>query len=257
MISGQILLNLLCSRARAAIMEATSDEKQSGPAEYYGIWKARMKLEMVGNTNRYSGQLISWSDQKEVMEVFLGNAILRNKYYYVTPFHKSLHRLLRCYVRDVQIFKESLKHIDFRCPSTDPSRIVDEYLDPWWKLPSLDTNSLEIADGLPRFIQQVCSHWWLLIIIAIHFAHPSSKIGDKFSYTVAPSFEARLRGDAIIGHLNSVVALNHLNSIVTDLLPEYVEGPEYEGGATPDDELAYGYGPGVEMDMWPGWRQCQ
>ena len=54
---------------------------------------------------------------------------------------------------------------------------------------------------------------------------------------MAPTFESRLRGDAIVGHLNSIVALNQLNGIVHEVLGEYVEGPEYDGGQTSDDEL--------------------
>jgi len=57
---------------------------------------------------------------------------------------------------------------------------------------------------------------------------------------VAPTFESRLRGDAIVGHINSIVALNHLNAVVNDVLKEYVEGPEYDGGQTLDDDLALG-----------------
>jgi hypothetical protein len=33
------------------------------------------------------------------------------------------------------------------------------------------------------------------------------------------------------------VALNQLNGIVNEVLGEYVEGPEYDGGQTSDDEL--------------------
>ena len=54
---------------------------------------------------------------------------------------------------------------------------------------------------------------------------------------MAPSFESRLRSDAIVGHLNSIVVLNHLNAVVNYVLQEYLEWPEYDGGQTSDDNL--------------------
>jgi len=43
----------------------------------------------------------------------------------------------------------------------------------------------------------------------------------------------RLRNDAVVGHLNSILALNQLNDIADNILfDNYLEGPEYEGGDT-------------------------
>jgi hypothetical protein len=91
-----------------------------------------------------------------VAEIFLGGSILRKKYHFVPPFFKSIHRLVWTTFQNVQQFKAALCKIKYACPAADPSRIVDEYLDPWWIEPSLDTNHLEVTDGLPKFIEQVC-----------------------------------------------------------------------------------------------------
>jgi len=92
---------------------------------------------------------------QEVAEIFLGGAILRVKYHYVPPFLKQIHRLSHMSFDNIEHLKACLLEIDVRCPAADPSRIVDEYLDPWWKLPSFEISHLQIADGLPQFVQQV------------------------------------------------------------------------------------------------------
>jgi hypothetical protein len=46
-IPSQNMLNLLCSRARAALREATSAARQSGPDSYYDAWHYRLAMEMV------------------------------------------------------------------------------------------------------------------------------------------------------------------------------------------------------------------
>ena len=46
-ILSQNMLNLFCSRARAALMEATSAARQSGPDSYYDVWHYRLAMEMV------------------------------------------------------------------------------------------------------------------------------------------------------------------------------------------------------------------
>lgn len=47
-LTSQMAVDFLCSRARAATIEARSEHRRSGPAEYYAIWLARMAPEMVG-----------------------------------------------------------------------------------------------------------------------------------------------------------------------------------------------------------------
>ena len=56
---------------------------------------------------------------------------------------------------------------------------------------------------------------------------------------VALSFNAQLGANAIIGHLNSIVALNHFNSVIQDALEECLEGPEYDGGEMEDYEFTF------------------
>lgn len=53
---------------------------------------------------------------------------------------------------------------------------------------------------------------------------------------MSTTFESRLRDDAIVGHLNSIIALDHLNAVVNDVLHEYLEGPEYDREETSDEE---------------------
>ena len=38
----------------------------------------------------------------------------------------------------------------------------------------------------------------------------------------------RLWNDAIVAHLNSILALNHLNNIVNDVMQEYLDDPAYD-----------------------------
>src|SRR5271154_2099878 len=94
---------------------------------------------------------------QEVAEVFLGNLVLRNKFHYIAPFFKQINHTIRMSrsFHDIEDFKASLSQLDYRCSVTDPSRIVDHYLDPWWIEPSLETN-MHIHDGLPDFLRQVC-----------------------------------------------------------------------------------------------------
>ena len=92
---------------------------------------------------------------QEVGEIFLGSAILRSKYHYIPPFLKSIHRFSKMPFDGMEDLKSYLLTIDDHCPASDPSRIVNEYLDPWWKEPSFDIAHPDIADGLPHFIQQV------------------------------------------------------------------------------------------------------
>jgi hypothetical protein len=49
-ITCQAVVDYLCSRARAATLEAKQPHRQSGPNPYYHIWKARMKQELVSCT---------------------------------------------------------------------------------------------------------------------------------------------------------------------------------------------------------------
>ena len=97
---------------------------------------------------------------QEVAEIFLGGAILRSKYHYVPPFLKRMHQFIKTPFGDMEDLKACLLGIDNRCPATDPSRIVNEYLDPWWKDPSFNITHLEIAEGLPNFVQQVWYYWF-------------------------------------------------------------------------------------------------
>jgi hypothetical protein len=46
-VTSQAVVDYLCSRARAATLEAKQPHRQSGPNQYYFIWKARMKKELV------------------------------------------------------------------------------------------------------------------------------------------------------------------------------------------------------------------
>ena len=46
-IPSQNMLNLLCSRAQAALREAISEARQSGPDSYYDAWHYRLVMEMV------------------------------------------------------------------------------------------------------------------------------------------------------------------------------------------------------------------
>lgn len=80
---------------------------------------------------------------------------MRKQYHHVPPFFKSIHRLLRTTYQNVLQLKDALCQINYRCPAADSSQIVQEYLDPWWINPSLDTNHLELTDGLPGFMEQV------------------------------------------------------------------------------------------------------
>ena len=55
-----------------------------------------------------------------------------------------------------------------------------------------------------------------------------------------------LQNDTVVSHLNSILALNHLNNIVHDILfDNYLEGPEYERGDTTEYNLL------LPDDMWP------
>jgi hypothetical protein len=44
---AQLSVDYLCSRARAATLEARSEARRNGPLVYYAIWLGRMKMEMV------------------------------------------------------------------------------------------------------------------------------------------------------------------------------------------------------------------
>ena len=46
-VTCQAVADYLCSRARAATLEAKQPHRQSGLNQYYHIWKARMKKELV------------------------------------------------------------------------------------------------------------------------------------------------------------------------------------------------------------------
>ena len=92
---------------------------------------------------------------------------------------------------------------------------------------------MHIHEGLPEFLQQVCFTWGASVL-HLHIY----QIGESHSYAVAPSFEMRLQNDAVVGHLNSILALNQLNNIAHNILfDNYLEGPEYEGGDTSEYNL--------------------
>lgn len=46
-VTCQAVADYLCSRARAATLEAKQPHRQSGLNQYYHIWKVRMKKELV------------------------------------------------------------------------------------------------------------------------------------------------------------------------------------------------------------------
>jgi hypothetical protein len=49
-VTCQAVVDYLCSRARAATLEAKRPHRQSGLDQYYHTWKARMKTELVSVT---------------------------------------------------------------------------------------------------------------------------------------------------------------------------------------------------------------
>lgn len=46
-VPAQLNIYFMCSRARAAVIEAQSEVRQNGPDGYYDIWLNRIKAEMV------------------------------------------------------------------------------------------------------------------------------------------------------------------------------------------------------------------
>jgi|BogFormECP03_OM1_1039626.scaffolds.fasta_scaffold09807_1 hypothetical protein len=93
---AQLLVNLLCSRTRAAVKEATSEARKMGPNEYYSTWLARMKMEMVWRsttcvlivlhsklTHDFSGSCggLSWKPRLE-KQISLHRAILQTNQSY-------------------------------------------------------------------------------------------------------------------------------------------------------------------------------
>ena len=90
--------------------------------------------------------------------------------------------------------------------------------------------------GFQTFFGRSVLHWGSLVL-HLHSSH-IYQIGESHSYAVAPSFEMRLRNDAVVGHLNSILALNQLNDIAHNILfDNYLEGLEYEGGDTSEYNL--------------------
>ena len=150
-LSGQLLLNLLCSRARATIKEATSDHRKTGPSNYYKVWRARMKMEMVSTPRvRHNPVLVHYLHltAQETAEVYLGFMLMRNRYHYVVPFHKQVHRTLRRLFGLIEEFKSALSDLDYNCPANDPTRIID-------------------GPGLYLSLHIICLHLWLNLICVI------------------------------------------------------------------------------------------
>ena len=92
---------------------------------------------------------------QETTEVYLGFMLMRNRYHYVAPFHKQVHRTLRRPFGLIEEFKSALSDLNYNCPANDPTRIVDKYLDPWWLDPAWDTD-VQVYEGIALFFDQVC-----------------------------------------------------------------------------------------------------
>jgi hypothetical protein len=91
------------------------------------------------------------------------NLILLHSFPFVLPFHKRLDALFNDLFKTIAEFKASLLRIDARCPELDLSQIVNEYLDPWWSAPLLESNHMAVLDGVLRFIEQICIHAGVLL----------------------------------------------------------------------------------------------
>ena len=90
-----------------------------------------------------------------MLDVLLGSAVLTGKFNHVTPFHRRIHAIIYA-AKTIEDLKSGLFDIDPACPTMDPTRVVNRYLDPWWITPSLSTEFLSLLDGVPDFIVQVC-----------------------------------------------------------------------------------------------------
>jgi hypothetical protein len=82
--------------------------------------------------------------------------IILKSFNHITLFHRQLHAAIYA-TTDVNDLKSTLMRLDWACSSMDPTSAVDWYPDPWWKIPSVDTDIMFLVDGLPDFIAQVCS----------------------------------------------------------------------------------------------------
>ena len=93
---------------------------------------------------------------QEVAEDFLRNLILRDEFHYIILFFKQINHMIRILwsFHDIEDFKASLSQLDYRCPVTDPSSIIDHYLDP-----SLGAGQhtpgkvlFQYLDGIPKYV---------------------------------------------------------------------------------------------------------
>jgi len=155
-IRAQTTLDYLCSRARAATFEARSEEHQNGPDEYYVVWLTRMKMELVSPAITLAFTP-AYSFVQEALEVLVGSQVVMDKFNYILPFHKQIHQLVNA-SSNIFDLKQGVLRIDPSCISTDPTRVVDHYADPWWITPSPDSEHFNLLLGVPDFASQVRFH---------------------------------------------------------------------------------------------------
>jgi len=92
-IQAQTTLDYLCSHAHAATFKAWSEQHQNGPNEYYVVWLTQMKMELVSPAITLAFTP-AYSFVQEALEVLVGSQVVMDKFNYILPFHKQIHKLV-------------------------------------------------------------------------------------------------------------------------------------------------------------------
>ena len=83
--------------------------------------------------------------------------ILKDKFLYLTPFHKGLHSVVTdISTSDIGSFKRSLSSLREATVDIDLTRIVEPYLEPWWMLASPEIANPDLFPDVLRFRDAVC-----------------------------------------------------------------------------------------------------
>jgi len=94
---------------------------------------------------------------QEALEVLVGSQVVIDKFNYILPFHKQIHKLVNA-SSNIFDLKQAVLRIDPSCISTDLTCVVDHYANSWWIMPSPDSEHFNLLLGVPDFALQICFH---------------------------------------------------------------------------------------------------